>query len=305
MSFVRTVLGDISPNEIQQTMIHEHLFFDLSHVRNETDSILSDSPDLEDELCQVKKFGGNTIVEVTNLGMGRNVTGLARLSERLGIHIVCATGFYKESVYPEEAFTKSREEIADLFTSEILTGVGDNGVRAGIISEIGSSHHEITAAEEKVFRAACDAHKRTKAPLSTHCELGTEGTAQLRIFEQEQVDLKHISFGHQDLNTDLEEQVLLLQSGAYIQFDTIGKNNYRSHRDRLENLLNLLDKGFEDQLMLSVDMTRKSYFRKNDGPGYIYLFDTFLPDLRKAGATDLVIDKLMIYNPRRFLAFAE
>ncbi|WAH36160.1 phosphotriesterase family protein [Alicyclobacillus dauci] len=305
MGFIRTVLGDISPEEIQRTMIHEHLIFDLSHVRNETDSILADNTDLEEELRQVKEFGGNTIVEVTNRGMGRNADGLAEISRKMGIHVVCATGFYKESVYPEEAHVKSREEIAELFTTEVTKGIGDSEVKAGIISEIGSSLSEITAAENKVFRAACDAHKLSKAPISTHCEMGTEGTEQLRIFDEEQVDLSHVSFGHQDLNRNVEEQLLLLRSGAFMQFDTIGKNQYRSHQERLDNLLVLLDKGFEDQLMLSVDMTRKSYFRKNGGPGYIYLFDTFLPDLQKAGASSAVIEKLMVKNPRRFLAFAE
>ncbi|WP_067929468.1 phosphotriesterase family protein [Alicyclobacillus shizuokensis] len=303
MGFVRTVRGDVPPETLQATMIHEHIAFDLSHVRNETDSILADSPELVHELELPKEYGCNAFVEVTNRNMGRNVAMLADLAKRLDVYIVCATGFYKESVYPAEAFEKSRAEIADLFTSEITEGIEDTGIKAGIIAEIGSSFEELTEAEDKVFRAACDAQKRTGAPLSTHCEIGTMGTAQLRIFESEGVDFKHISFGHQDLNRNMEEQVTLLNSGAYLQFDTIGKNNYRSHEERVNNLLALLDKGFEDQLMLSVDLTRKSYFRRNEGPGYVYLFDTFLPDLRKAGVTDEVINKMLIANPRRFLTF--
>lgn len=303
MRFIRTVLGDVNPEVLGQTMIHEHLVFDLSHVRNETDSILADSPELVNELLRVKDAGCNAFVEVTNRGMGRNVKVLAELAKRLGIQIVCATGFYKESVYPAEAFEKSREELADLFVSEITSGIDDTGVKAGIISEIGSSYQEVTTAEEKVFRAACDAQKRTGAPLSTHCELGTMGEAQLRLFESEGMAFQRISFGHQDLNRNEGEQVTLLKSGAYLQFDTIGKNNYRSHEERVSNLLTLLDKGYEDQLMLSVDLTRKSYFRLNDGPGYVYLFDTFLPDLRKGGVSQAVLDKMLVENPRRFLTF--
>ncbi|SFV06224.1 phosphotriesterase family protein [Alicyclobacillus macrosporangiidus] len=303
MGFVRTVLGDVEPTALQATMIHEHITFDLSHVRKETDSVLSDSPELVRELEMPKVYGCNTFVEVTNRGMGRNVLMLAELARRLGVHIVCSTGYYKESVYPAEVFEKSRSELADLFVSEITVGIDGTDIRAGIISEIGSSYEELTEAEEKVFRAACDAQKRTGAPLSTHCELGTMGLAQLRIFESEHVDLRRISFGHQDLNRNFEEQVTLLANGAFLQFDTIGKNSYRPHEERVANLVALLDKGYEDQLMLSVDLTRKSYFRQNDGPGYVYLFDRFLPDLRAAGVPEAILDKMLVQNPRRFLAF--
>ncbi|CCQ94283.1 putative hydrolase [[Clostridium] ultunense Esp] len=304
MGLIRTVLGDVKPESLQATMIHEHIAFDLSHVRNESDSILGDTPELANELHLTKDYGCNAFVEVTNRGMGRDVQALAELAKRLDIYIICATGFYKENVYPVEAFEKSREELAELFVSEITAGIDGTDIKAGIIAEIGSSYQELTKTEEKVFRAACDAHKKTGAPLSTHCELGTMGIAQLRIFESEEVDFRHISFGHQDLNRNIDEQVTLLKSGAFIQFDTVGKNKYRPHDERVSNLLALLDKGFEDQLMLSVDLTRKSYFRQNNGPGYVYLFDTFLPDLRNAGVPDRVIEKMLIKNPRRFLTFA-
>ena len=50
----------------------------------------------------------------------------------------------------------------------------------------------ITPPEERVFRAAARAHKKTGAPLSTHTWLETLAQDQLDLFEDEGVDLSHV-----------------------------------------------------------------------------------------------------------------
>ena len=102
----------------------------------------------------LKAAGCGGIVEVTNRGMGRDVEALWRMSERHGLPIVAATGYYKQTYYPEEVKEQSEEEIEELFVRELAEGIGDTGVRAGIIAEIGSSLNEMTAEEAKVLRAA-------------------------------------------------------------------------------------------------------------------------------------------------------
>jgi predicted metal-dependent phosphotriesterase family hydrolase len=298
---IRTVLGDVSAERINQTMIHEHLIFQIP----EKDQALEEGEELTEELVLAKDAGCSAIIEMSARGMGRNPTGLKRLSEKLGLHIVCSTGYYFEKFYPAEVFEMSRSEISTLFVEEITVGIEGGPVKAGIIAEIGTSFKAVTVTEDKVFRAACDAQKQTGVPISTHCELGTMGKAQVRIFQEEEMDLSRVSIGHQDLNTDFNEQLAILQTGAYLQFDTIGKEAYRPDADRLFNLLRLLDKGYEKQIMLSVDLTRTAYFRGNGGFGYVHLFDRFLPELREAGADETVIDTLMIHNPRRFLSIQE
>ncbi|PLR86552.1 phosphotriesterase-related protein [Bacillus canaveralius] len=300
---IRTVTGDLSPEKFGQTMIHEHVVLDLSHVRNDDDPILSNSEILNRELERLKAAGCGGIVEVTNHGMGRDVISLHDISLQHDLPIVAATGYYIEAYYPPEVFEKSEDEIFELFVSEIMDGVGDTGIRAGIISEIGSSLNEMTTNEEKVFRAACRAQIQTGAPLSTHCELGTMGSAQLKLFNDMDVDLSKISIGHQDLNGNREEYDYLLKAGVYIQFDTIGKNNYRSEKERISDLIYLLDKGYVNQLMLSCDITKKSYLKVNGGFGYEYLFTDFLPQLKELGISQEEITTMMVDNPRRFLSF--
>jgi predicted metal-dependent phosphotriesterase family hydrolase len=304
---VRTVTGDITPEQIEKTLIHEHLVFDLSQVRQEKDfdSVLEDSMEMDGELTALLGEGCNTIVEVSNIGMGRNPKSLKDIAEKHQLVIIASTGFYKQSVYPPIAFEKTKEELADLMIKEVTVGMDDTDIKAGLIAEIGSSFQEITDTETKVFEAAIIAQKVTGAPLSTHCEIGTMGKEQLFLFEKWGADLKKISFGHQDLNTDIEEQLQLLSSGAYIQFDTIGKNSYRKDEDRLTNLLKLLDRGYEDQIMLSCDITRKSYMKRRGGHGYDHLFTSFVPKLIEQDVTEEIVDKMLIHNPRKFLLLEE
>ncbi|MCG7406968.1 phosphotriesterase-related protein [Paenibacillus sp. ACRRX] len=301
--FIQTVRGSISPECVEATLIHEHIVFDLTPVRHDLDSRLLDDDSLFEEFEQLKKQKCNTIVEVSNQGMGRNIHALHRIAAQHQIHLIAATGYYKQEYYPEEVFQLSEETLADCMIADICEGIQGSGIRAGIIAEIGSSYQQITVDEQKVFRAAARAQLVTGAPLSTHCEIGTMGSEQLHLLLGCGVKPESISFGHQDLNPDVKEQQILLDSGAYIQFDTIGKCGYRSDEERIKQLITLLELGYEDQLMLSCDITRQSHLLSQGGHGYVHLFHSFIPSLKEAGVTDSCINKMLIHNPRRFLTF--
>ncbi|WP_085522091.1 phosphotriesterase family protein [Tuberibacillus sp. Marseille-P3662] len=300
---IQTVTGTIEPSRLGQTMIHEHVALDLSHIRQDNDPILSDDEMQNREIARLVAAGCGGIVEVTNRGMGRDVEALGSMSRKHRLPIIAATGFYKQDYYPRDVFEKNEDEIAALFISEICEGIEGTGIRAGIISEIGSSLNEMTKEETKVFRAAIRAQHETGAPLSTHCELGTMGTEQLKLFSKMGSDFSKISIGHQDLNGDREEYERLLQAGLYIQFDTIGKNSYRAEADRLEDLIFLIEKGYSKQLMLSTDITKKSYLKVAGGFGYEHLFTKFIPALKNRGVSEDIIKTMMIDNPQRFLSF--
>ncbi|KIL50046.1 phosphotriesterase family protein [Jeotgalibacillus soli] len=302
---IQSVTGPVDPQFLQKTMIHEHLVFDLSEVREEkdADSKLENSPELDQEIKRIIESGCNTVVEVSNIGMGRDAKAMFDIAKKHNLVIIASTGFYKESVYPSFVFEKTKEELAEIMIREIEDGMDDTTIKAGLIAEIGSSYQEITETEKKVFEAAILAHKKTGAPISTHCEIGTMGKGQLDLFQENNADMSRISFGHQDLNEDIEEQLELLKSGAFIQFDTVGKNSYRRDSDRLSNLIELLNLGYEDQLMLSCDITRKSHLKSFDGYGYNHLFEDFIPALLNNGVKEETIDKMLVQNPRRFLAF--
>lgn len=300
---IHSVTGEVSVDRVQKTMIHEHLVFDLTGVRQDTDSKLGNNRSLETEIKKLKDYGCNTIVEVTNMGMGRDVRSLYEVAQKYELIIVASTGWYKESFYPEYVYAKSSKELAEAMIQDLTAGADGTSIKAGLISEIGSSLNEITPTENKVFEAAIEAHKETGASISTHTEIGTMGKEQLAIFQKHSINMKRVSFGHQDLNLDFDEQSLILESGAYMQFDTVGKVRYRKDEERADNLVALLNRGYEDQIMLSCDITRQSHLLANQGYGYYHLFKVFIPMLIDRGVSDEVIEKMLVLNPRKFLAF--
>lgn len=300
---IRTVLGDIKESEMGITFCHEHIMMDLSRIRNETDSVLSIVDDMEEELNHAVKKGLKTVVEVSNLGMGRNVVGLKKISEDLGIHIVASTGFYKEEYYPNLVFEESIDKISEGFIKEIEIGIKDTNIKAGIIAEIGTSYKKISPVEKKVFTAAAKAHLKTGVPISTHCELGTMASEQVELLLNEGVNPSKLIIGHMDLNEDIDEIIRILKKGVNVAFDTIGKNSYTKEENRIKNLLTILDKGYINSIVLSQDITRKSYLQKNGGIGFTYIFDNFIPRLKENGFTTELLEQMLIKNPSRILNF--
>jgi predicted metal-dependent phosphotriesterase family hydrolase len=303
MKKVHAVTGLIDAQEIQKTMIHEHLVSDTSGTKDDKDAILEYNEGLRGELEKVKQAGCNTIVEVSNIGMGRTIKDLYDIAMNHQLIIIASTGFYKESFYPSYVFEQSAEQLSEIFIKDITEGIDGTTIKAGLIAEIGSSFKEITKAEHKVFHASILAHKVTGAPITTHCELGTMGAEQLALFDKQGVDPGCISYGHQDLNLNIEEQRLLLKSGSFIQFDTFGKNRYRLDDDRANNLVQLLEDGFEDQIMLSVDISRNAYLNNHGGHGYHHLFTYCVPLLKEKGVNEAVLNKMLVDNPRKLLAY--
>jgi len=111
--------------------------------------------------------------------------------------------------------------------------------------------------------------------------------------------LDQVIIGHQDLNASDETVLEVLASGAFAALDTIGKTNYRSDQDRLASLLIFIEKGFEDQILLSSDLTRKSHLSAFGGQGYDVVLRRFIPALKQEGIHEDVIKKLLVKNPQR------
>ena len=93
--------------------------------------------------------------------------------------------------------------------------------------------------------------------------------------------------------------ISVLKTGVNVGFDTIGKNNYLPDEKRIEMLLALEKLGLLGQVVLSEDLTRKTHLKYKGGIGYSYLFETFLPNLRKAGMKEESIDLMLKENPAK------
>lgn len=286
---------------------HEHTTIDLSGVKKDLDCRLDDIGNTIDEFRGLSQRGVVTLIDVTNRGMGRNTTYVNRVEKETGLKILCSTGYYKEPFLPEEVYRLSEQELAGIMIDEIRHGIRDTvqdgfedtGMKASIIGEIGTSREKITSMEEKVFCAASRAHAETGVPIVTHTTLGFLGMEQITIFKKMEVDLSKVVLSHIDLSGDLGYMLRLLDTGVNIAFDTIGKKNYQADEDRVQWLCDLCSRGYSGQIVISMDITRKSHFKANAGLGYSYLLDSFIPMAEKAGLKENDFLAIINRNPRR------
>lgn len=316
---VHTVLGPIAPEQVGRTMMHEHLMIDtrpyytrflgLRLEEKELENyVLESVPDAVEELAPFQAAGGSTVVEVTNIGMGRNVPALREIAEKTGVHIVAATGFYHRAFHPDYVRAESVEQLAERIGRECEEGMDGTGIRPGIIGEMGT-YQDISPEEEKALRAAARVQQRTGLAITTHTHRGTLGREQLNILEDEGADPGRVIIGHLDRLMDLDYHRELARRGANLEYDLIGNELYdaatgqqfETDRQRAELIARITDMGFIGQLLLSSDIGWKKALRKYGGWGYAHLISSFLPLLREFGVGEKEIDRLTVKNPRRLL----
>ena len=302
---IQTVLGKINPEEFGVCSVHEHLSIDLSRIKKDPDTILDDEEGMLEELRDFHRLGGRSMVEVTNDGMGRSVNRLKRLSEKSGVHIVTCTGFYKDPFIPEYAQGWSADEFARHFIQEATEGIEGTGILPGVIGEVGTSKDEMKPIEKELLIGAALAGKETGLPVTTHTTLGTLGYEQVQLLTAQGLPIDQIIIGHQDLNPNKDEVLAVLETGVYIDFDTIGKNNYRPDEERIDFLLDFIERGYEKQILLSADLTRKSHWKKHGGPGYGLVLETFVPRLKAAGVPEEILQLFLVSNPARAFTVKE
>ena len=301
--FIRTVLGKVAPQDLGRTLMHEHVLCDFYRVTGNGDHLLNDEELAIDELSYLVRSGGSALVECTTLDLARNPSGLQRIAERTGLHIIMGTGWYRQPYYPEAIDKTTTNEIAEQFIHELTAGVDDTTICTGIIGEIGVNLDYATAQEERVLRASARAQRTTGAPLTTHASMYPVGLIQLDIFEEEGADLSKVIIGHCDTYLHQDYHLAILKRGAYVQFDTIGRTHMNPDDRRADMLVSLLRSGWVERLLLSSDRCYRSDLHAFGGAGYDVVFTKFFEELRNRGVSDDEMDVMTIENPRRVLAW--
>lgn len=282
------------------TYAHEHTTIDLSSLKKVEDTNLNCFKQTIEEYKELYDKGVRNVIDVTVRGMKRNPEYVKKVAEASGINIVQSTGWYQDKFLPEYIETSTVEELAAMMIKDITVGIDNSEVKASLIGEIGTSKNQMTERERKVFEASVLAHKETGVPITTHTTLGTFGKEQVEFFKSKDIELNKVVIGHVDLTGDVEYVLSLLREGVYVEFDTIGKENYMPDQTRVEMLKKIIGEGFEDKIFLSMDITRRSHLKANGGLGYAYLLDTFVPLMRKNDISEPIIEKMLSHNPRAF-----
>jgi phosphotriesterase-related protein len=309
MPHVMTVQGPVDPSTLGFILPHEHTQCTLWHIQDRWDywELTPDEPVILQELAWFKEAGGTALADLTLPGIGRDPAWLLRISELSRLPIIMGGGWYRTAYYPPEVLIDKRsvDSLADELVHDATVGVGETGIRIGILGEIGTDKPWVTPAEERVFRAVARCSRRTGLAISTHAVLSDVGAAQLTILEEEGVDPGRVVIGHADSYPVLDHYLSLINRGASVEFDFLGMSftpmEQYGEAKIIDLLLELLHRGHADSVLLSHDVCHNSQLRHFEGNGYTYLSSTFLPRLRERGVSEAEIDQLTVLNPRRVL----
>ena len=222
------------------------------------------------------------------------------------MHFVMGCGWYRGNYYlPEERIDRrSANDLAEELIREITDGVGDTGIRPGVIGEIGSEKDWVSAAEERVLRAVARAHKATGLSIGA---LHAIGPGRSRATHHSRGGgrgpdpggggpLRRLPAPPLPARTHRERCVRHVRQLRPVPGDWAGSRTVSS-----TSSVELVDRGFEDRLMLSHDVCKLGQLRIHGGTGFVYLSETFLPALSARGVPDETIRTMTHDNPRRWL----
>lgn len=311
MAMINSVLGLLDTADLGFTLCHEHILETSAGIQH----VYPEFVDREETITKaVSDFrlayseGLRTIVDVTTMDLGRDVRFLEHVSRESAVQIICATGLWLD--IPRVFWNATPDVIASLFIREIREGIEGTGIKAGII-KVASAKGDVTPEEQIILRAAARAQIETGAPITTHSPaLERVGEQQVRILEEEGVDLNHVCVGHSDETREMDYLLGLLEKGAWLGLDyfrlSIQEPEEPNWEERAETTKKLIDAGFGHKILLSHDwsITAPAFVTEEvpggNPDGYLFISRTVLPKLRRMGVIEDTINQIMVENPRRF-----
>ena len=333
---VETVLGPLRADDLGPTLLHEHVICDMrtlmgsprdkgsmpqevtlqtaAEVRWDPfglpDNYLLDDQELAaQELRRFQRLGGKTVVDCTP-SRYRNPEALRSVAEQSGVNIVMGGGHYLEKSHPTDLLKQSVEEIAHEFVREARDGVGETGIRPGIIGEIGTGD-PVTDSEVYVLRAMAMAQIETGLCLTVHVHpWGKQGHRVLDVLLEMGVAPDRIVLNHSFVDIDDPEYVeALLARGATLGYDMFGFDHslFRVGRyppsdfDVANEIARLVQAGYLSQLIISQDICVKTRMIAFGGWGYGHILAHVVPMLRQLGLTDDDLTQMLENNPRGLL----
>ena len=344
---VMTVSGPVPKEALGVTLPHEHFFIDVRWAcattteatgvalleepltmrrlgalkRNPTvmkDNLFLSDPDLmAAEAMEFRKAGGRTIVDQSSVGTGRSPLAIRNLANLAGINVVMGCGFYLHGGLPATTIDETEAKLVQTVLEEIRFGVGDTGVRPGIIGEIGV-RPSIEDWERKSLRVAAQAHRESGLPISIHVQAvptipgftgEPNGLAVLDLLEEYGVRPDKVIISHTDAKIHLDYMKAIMDRGAYAEFDHIGEEFYidsadfhmASDMDRVQALAELVGSGCVQRILISQDVCFKTDLVAYGGWGYGHILNNVVPMMLKRGISRESIHTIMVSNPADLL----
>jgi phosphotriesterase-related protein len=308
MPQVETLRGPIDTSQLGFTLMHEHVFV-------LTEGLAQTFPSLWDERAQVANArqklgemvdaGVQSIVDLTVLGLGRDIPRLQRVIGDLPLNVVVATGLYTYNEVPRHFASRDADYMAGLFVRDITDGIQGTNVKAAIL-KCATDEPGVTTGVEKVLRAVARAHRKTGVPISTHTHPATKrGLEQQNIFDEEGVDLSRVAIGHSGDSEDIAYLEELIKRGSYIGMDRFGIDMYLTTEKRVAVIARLCERGHAGRMVLSHDASCYMDWFPSEAlraavPDWHFrhISQDVVPMLRAAGVLQDQIDLMTTGNPR-------
>lgn len=303
--FIMTVNGAIPPSALGPVLPHEHVMVDfvgadqIKPGRYQPEEVFNT---VLPYLQKLKSLGCNAMGECTPNFLGRDPLLLKRLSKASGITLITNTGLYgaaSEKYLPAYVETSSAETLAEMWIKEYMQGIGNTGVKPGFIKS-GVDKGPLTPQQKKIVRAAAITSKATGLPVWIHTGDGAAALEEADILQSGGIGLQRYVWVHAQNEKDRSIHERLAKKGAFISLDGLGAS---SAEDYLSRLLLLKEQGLLHKALLSHDAGWYNVGQPNGGRfrDYNFLWEQFLPMLKKNGFTETDIRTLTVSNPAEAL----
>jgi phosphotriesterase-related protein len=321
MDWVQTVTGPVRPEDLGTTLVHEHLlvgypgwFMDALAPKFRRAEALSRGVD---RLQELQSHGVATFLDPCPMDLGRDVEFMAEVSQRSGMRIVCTTGAYKENEGLTYTFGALRvEEIEAIYVKELTEGIGESGIRAGLI-KVATGAPAISQYEKKLVTAAGRAAAKVGCPVITHTDHASLGLEQIAILTEQGMPAHRILVGHSDGRDDHAYHRSLADRGAYVGFDRFGIEAFLSDDKRIDSVWKMIEAGYARSVCMSHDATCAGWLGRPVFGGRLvmtpeaiaaslpnweatHIFKRILPKLRERGLTAADERTIFAENPARY-----
>jgi phosphotriesterase-related protein len=316
MTTIQSVSGPLETQQLGRVLMHEHVFildpdFLINYPELDGFDEARQVPDAIVRLNELKAGGIDTIVDLTVLGIGRNMARIATVQAETDLQILVATGLYTFNEVPHVIHIRGLSYpggaaalLSEMFVGDITEGIAGTGVRAAIL-KCATDQQGVTPDVELVLRSVARAQRATGVPISTHTHALTKrGLEQQDVFESEGVDLSRVVIGHSGDTTDLAYLEEIMRRGSFIGMDRFGIDPILSFDDRVATVATLCERGHADQMVLSHDAACFIDLSPNirahlPNSHYLHITRDVIPALEKHGVSQDQIDQMLITNPRR------
>jgi phosphotriesterase-related protein len=318
MGQVNTVRGPVDAGALGPTLMHEHVFVRTPEVASNWPTGWDPAAQVAravERLRELHEAGIGTIVDLTVVGLGRDIELVQKVAEQVDLHIVVATGLYTYNDLPHYfdyrtgAFRPSGVDVLDeYFLYDIENGIAGSGVHPGIL-KCATDKQGLTEGVERVLRAVARVHRQTGVPISTHTDAHSQrGLDQQRVFTEEGVNLERVVVGHSGDSTDLTYLEELLRAGSTLGMDRFGVDAYCPTEQRVDTIARLCDAGWSDHMVVSHDAGCHMDWFDDDfltaaqpNWNFMHISRDVLPMMRARGISEDQINAMLVDTPRRIL----